>query len=120
MGKKHYPPEACKLIRKMINSKPSCPNKACFRTFRNAKGVACHFNKSILCQQAMKNTLFCQETKDSLITNNDNIQDENNGSIEEIIDINELNADDPTPIVCFTDNINYQTNLQKYLMMPML
>ena len=110
MGKKHYPPEISKLIRKMINSKPSCPNKACFRTFRNAKGVACHFNKSILCQQAMKNTFFCQQTKDSLIANNGNIQDENIEDIEEITDINELNADDPTPTVCALQTI-YTTRL---------
>ena len=63
MGKKHYPPEACKLIRKMINSKPSCPNKTCLRTFRNAKGVACHFNKSILCQQAMKILSFVNKLR---------------------------------------------------------
>ena len=105
MGKKLFPPEASKLIRKIINSKPSCPNVACLKTFKNAKGVACHFNKSILCQQAMKNAFFCQQTNDSLVTNNDNIQDEN---IEEITDINELNADDPTLSVCFTDNIYYQ------------
>ena len=115
MGKEHYPPEISKLIRKMMNSKPSCPNVSCLRTFRNAKGVACHFNKSIICQQAMKNAFFCQQTNDSLVTNNDNVQDENIEDIEDTIDTDEMNTDEPTQSVCFTDNIYYQTKLAKIL-----